>query len=76
MSRSHVKLTEELGLIGCSCGRCCNVKEIEKLRAENEKLMGLLDTFFQYTLVNYPEEDENYDKDVEELRKIGITNGD
>lgn len=34
MTRSKLEQTEKLGLIACSCGRCCNVDRFEALEKE------------------------------------------
>jgi hypothetical protein len=36
--RSDIKLTKELGIVACSCGRCCNVRLIRDLEVKVAEL--------------------------------------
>jgi hypothetical protein len=41
--RSDVKLTKELGLVRCSCGRCCNAKLVKELQDKIRELEEIVE---------------------------------
>ena len=45
--------------------------DLEELQEENSKLLEIAQSFYEWTLINYPEDCDEYIEDVKLFKKLG-----